>query len=80
MSDELLTQEKMKINGENDKIFNTYFTREAAEKDDSWFPYIYIDVKCEKCGKHSGYMKRKWFGMFPPSIGIYVCENCNNQI
>ncbi len=62
---------------ENLEILDKIISEDTVNKDNSWYPYIYKEFKCTKCGVDSGYYYKKWLGIFSSVSDNYTCGCCN---
>ena len=63
----------------NDYYFKDIVTKDQANEDNTWYPYIYETIKCNVCKKNSNYKAKSWFLIFRSGSGVlngFTCEQC----
>ena len=63
----------------NDYYIKRIVSKEDADNDDTWYPYIYEVIQCNQCKKDSGYRSKSWFIIFRQVSGVlnnYTCDKC----
>ena len=65
----------------NDYYFKLIVSKEDADNDHTWYPYIYEVIRCNNCKEDSEYRAKSWYLISRLESGVlngYTCDKCKS--